>query len=325
MKKRIFKKVLSAVLACCMVLGGNLPYTPGMLADISLTANAAGECYLFNSTTGILTLKGNVVHDEIAKFEQKSAVKTVKTDEGTILPENCASLFASYVHCTSIDLSNADTSSVTNMRDMFSGCSELTTLDLSSFDTSKVNYMHYMFSGCSELISINLSSFDTSKVYYMDHMFANCRKLTSLDLIGFDTSKVKNMEKMFERCSALTSLDLSSFSANIVESADGMFSECTSLSEFTLGKDFGDIVEGHMLPNGKGWVKRDELSTIVSGSGVFAVIQNEGTMKYIAAGDGYTLWFDANGGTGSMKAAGLRPDSNKVASCHLPDAAGDHG
>ena len=54
---------------------------------------------------------------------------------------------------------------------MFSGMSNLTTLDLSNFDTSKVTDMCYMFSGMSKLTTLDLSSFDTSKVTDMSSMF----------------------------------------------------------------------------------------------------------------------------------------------------------
>ena len=95
-----------------------------------------------------------------------------------------------------LDLSNFDTSQVTDMQFMFSGMSSLTTLDLSNFDTSQVAYMNSMFSGTS-LTSLNLSNFDTSKVMKMSNMFFNMRNLTSLNLTNFNTSKVTDMEDMF--------------------------------------------------------------------------------------------------------------------------------
>ena len=54
---------------------------------------------------------------------------------------------------------------------MFSGCSKLTSLNVSNFDTSKVTNMGYMFSGCSKLTSLNVSNFDTSEVTNMGSMF----------------------------------------------------------------------------------------------------------------------------------------------------------
>jgi len=76
---------------------------------------------------------------------------------------------------TSLDLSNFDTSNVTDMRSMFSRCSGLTSLDLSNFDTSKVTNMFDMFSGCSSLTNLDLSNFDMSKLEYSSDMFSELK------------------------------------------------------------------------------------------------------------------------------------------------------
>ena len=47
---------------------------------------------------------------------------------------------------------------------MFYYCRELTSLDLSNFNTSKVTDMRSMFSICGGLTSLDVSSFNTSKV-----------------------------------------------------------------------------------------------------------------------------------------------------------------
>jgi surface protein len=49
---------------------------------------------------------------------------------------------------------------------MFSNCYKLTSLDLSNFDTSNVTDISYMFNGCNELTSINLG-------YYCDVTMAS--------------------------------------------------------------------------------------------------------------------------------------------------------
>ena len=300
------KRVIAVALSLFMA-GGAFTFNAPHVRDYSITADAAGECYTFNSTTGQLTLKGNVVLDEITGFTQKDAVKSIRAAEGTVFPENCQTMFNGYISCTSINLSNVDTSIVTNMARMFQDCIELTSLDLSSFDTSSVIYMNgmfydckaltspdlssfdtrsvcnmsFMFYGCKALTSLDLSSFETSNVMNMQYMFCNCSSLTSLDLSSFDTSNVNYMSYMFWSCSGLTALDLSSFDTSSVENADAMLEGCTSLSTLTLGKDFGDIAEGHKLPNGTGWVNTSDTSTIISGSGEYAAIQNTGKNTYV--------------------------------------------
>ncbi|MBQ6212707.1 MAG: BspA family leucine-rich repeat surface protein, partial [Ruminococcus sp.] len=130
------KRIISTALSLCMV-GGALTFNAPTVRDYSITADAAGECYTFNSTTGLLTLKGNVVLDEITGFANKKDVKSIKAAKGTVFPESCKLMFHEYLQCTSIDLSNVDTSNVTDMSNMFnignaSELSPLTYLDISS-------------------------------------------------------------------------------------------------------------------------------------------------------------------------------------------------
>ncbi|MGN0499179.1 MAG: BspA family leucine-rich repeat surface protein [Acutalibacteraceae bacterium] len=149
------------------------------------------------------------------------------------LPADCSGMFRNS-KLTSLDLSNFDTSNVTNMSEMFSGCSKLTSLDLSNFDTSNVVDMTNMFSSCSNLRSLDLSSFNTSYVTSMYKMFYGCTKLTSLNLSNFDTSNVISMGYMFNECSNLTSLDLSSFNTINTTYMSGMFFRCNELVSLDL-------------------------------------------------------------------------------------------
>lgn len=326
------KRIIAAVLSLCM-LGGEFAFNAPAAGDFGIVADAAGECYVFNSTTGLLTLKGEVDHNEIIAFEQKENVKRIKAAEGTVMPETCTSLFQGYKNCISIDLKNADTSNVssmvqmfrfcsslaeidisgfdtsnvTNMSEMFNGCSSLTSidvsgfdtssltkcdrmfcscsalesLDLSSFDTSHVKDMYFMFYGCESLKSLILGNFDTSNVTDMRSMFEDCSLLNSINVSGFNTSNVKDMCSMFNGCSSLIALDLSNFDTSSVTGMQSMFKDCTSLSELTLGENFGDIAEGHRLPNGTGWVKPSDTLTVVSGSGEYAAFPNTDKNIYV--------------------------------------------
>lgn len=64
-----------------------------------------------------------------------------------------------------------------NASHMFDNDGYLTSLDLSNLDTSKVTNMGYMFRSCISLTSLNLGNFDTSKVTKMDWVFYNCPSL----------------------------------------------------------------------------------------------------------------------------------------------------
>ena len=122
-----------------------------------------------------------------------------------------------------LDLSNFNTSQVTDMQYMFYGMSSLVTLDLSNFNTSQVTDMQYMFHGMSNLTTLNLSSFDTSQVTNMNDMFSHTPSITTLTLSNFDTSQVTDMQYMFYDMSSLVALDLSNFDTSQVTDMRYMF------------------------------------------------------------------------------------------------------
>ena len=142
---------------------------------------------------------------------------------------DCARMFWGCDKLTTLDLSNFNTSKVTDMISMFSDCSALTTLDISNFDTSNLTNMSSMFNGCSALTTLDISNFDTSNVINMSSMFNGCSALTTLDLSNFNTSKVTDMISMFNNCTALTTLDISNFDTSKVIKMSYMFYNCSTL------------------------------------------------------------------------------------------------
>ena len=143
-------------------------------------------------------------------------------------------MFSFMDNLTTIDLSNFDTSKVTDMTHMFSNSTNLTSLNLSNFDTSKVTGMSSMFDNLHSLTTLNLSNFNTSQVTNMSDMFYGMSNLTSLNLSSFDTSKVTNMRTMFACMSNLTSLNLSNFNTSNVTNMGGMFASIHNLTTLNL-------------------------------------------------------------------------------------------
>ena len=133
-----------------------------------------------------------------------------------------------------LDLSNFNTSQVTDMYSMFNGMRNLTTLNLSNFNTSKVTDMSFMFYNMPNLTTLNLSNFNTSKVTKMQYMFADMRNLTTLDLSSFDTSNVKDMSRMFYDMSSLTTINLSNFDTSQVTDMQKMFYGMSNLTTLNL-------------------------------------------------------------------------------------------
>ena len=166
-------------------------------------------------------------------YENRESIKTVSFKD-VVKPVSTAYWFFWCENLTDVDLTNLDTSAVTNMYGMFTSCSSLTSLDVSSFDTSAVTNMTSMFASCSSLTSLDVSSFDTSAVTKMNSMFIFCSSLTSLDLSSFNTSAATNINSMFTSCSSLTSLDVSSFDTSAVTDMRDMFWLCSSLKSLDV-------------------------------------------------------------------------------------------
>lgn len=138
-------------------------------------------------------------------------------------------------NCTyKLDLSDLDTSNITNMGSMFAECTALTSVNLANFDTSKVTNARGMFSGCKSLTSLDLSGWDTSNIlnvfntdYNGSGMFENCENLVDLKLPkNFITSKVTDIRQMFKGCKSLTSLDLSGWDTSNIELMNNLFENC---------------------------------------------------------------------------------------------------
>ena len=107
------------------------------------------------------------------------------------------------------------TNKVIKMDAMFQECNGLTILDLSNFNTSDVTNMGFMFNNCKKLKEIKgINKFVTNKVTDMDTMFNSCCELEYLDLSNFDTSNVIDMSRMFNECNKLKYLNLLNFTIN---------------------------------------------------------------------------------------------------------------
>ena len=203
----------------------------GMFASVSLGGGA-----MANNTKSRIMLLANDEYEYI-DFGGGFNNKIVELDLSNFNTSNVTDMNGMFCWCsslTSLDLSSFNTSNVTNINQMFSNCSFLTSLDLSGFNTSNVTGMGGMFYSCSSLTSLDLSNFNTSNVTDMVEIFAGCSSLTSLDLSSFNTSNVTDMVEIFAGCSSLTSLDLSNFNTSNVTNMQGMFSGCSSLTSLDL-------------------------------------------------------------------------------------------
>ena len=200
----------------------------------------------------------------LGEQEIKNILEVDLSNFDTSKVTNMASMFNAMPKLTSLNLSNFDTSKVMDMSYMFSAIRNLITLNLSNFDTSKVTNMQYMFAGMHNVTTLNLSNFDTSKVTNMQYMFADMRNLTALNLSNFNTSQVTNMHSMFGAMSSLTTLDLSSFDTSKVMDMNHMFWGMSGLTTLNLSNfDTSKVTDmGYIFYLENKDMSKDNLETI---------------------------------------------------------------
>ncbi|EHC6329175.1 BspA family leucine-rich repeat surface protein [Listeria monocytogenes] len=163
----------------------------------------------FDDATGTLSISGGTLVNPNKPIQNLigipvSEITNIVLEGKVFASGSLGSLFWNSV-ATSLDLSNLDTSNVTDMSVMFSHCAA-TSLDLSNFDTSNVTDMEAMFYGCAAT-SLDVSNFDTSNVTEMRTMFCYSA-VTSLDLSNFDISNAITVDMLY--ASQLQNLTLGS-------------------------------------------------------------------------------------------------------------------
>ena len=227
------------IISICLIALIFITYLPELtFAEGIFASGTCGTCEWVIDSNGLLTIYEGTLSDwgdslpEWLEGYRSSMIQAV-TIRGNVKALTCRYMFYGCRRLTALDLSDLNTSSVTDMSNMFAGCSKLTSLIVSNFDTSSVINMSCMFASCGGLTTLDVSSFDTSSVTDMSGMFGGCSGLTSLNVNNFDTSSVTDMSGMFCGCSA-TSLDLSSFDTSNVTDMSSMFGGCSGLTSLNV-------------------------------------------------------------------------------------------
>jgi surface protein len=118
-----------------------------------------------------------------------------------------------------------------NASELFSGCSSVSSINMSNLDTSKVTDMEDMFYGCSKLASLNLTGhFSTAAAQNFNRMFSGCTVLQNINFDGFTTPSLKSASKMFENCSALEKIDMSKWDVSNVQDYTDIFKTIPGVS-----------------------------------------------------------------------------------------------
>ena len=172
----------------------------------------------------------NNIQRDYELFEETNTIKMTWNSPLT----SCKNLFKKTAHIISIDLSNFDFSSLTDMGSFFEECWQVQSIDMSNGNAVNVENMDWMFKYCDELLSIDFTNFKTGSLKSMAGTFFHCGKLQYLELGSFKTNDVTSMYQLFTECFALKSLDLSNFHTPALTDMNEMFRDCKSLEYLNL-------------------------------------------------------------------------------------------
>ena len=188
---------------------------------------------MFYNNTSLTTFRGDsFMYNEsaLSMFEGCTSLKSVSFKDAPFTMgrlENMGKMFKNCSSLETIDISNYNTTNVTNMEELFRGCANLKSINfkpteeaanynLGTFSTGNVQFMNYMFDGCSSLESLDIKDWDTSSVIVIAEMFGGCSSLKELDLSGWNTPNLSMAFAAFAGCSNLETLDISNFSGTNV-------------------------------------------------------------------------------------------------------------
>lgn len=131
---------------------------------------------------------------------------------------------------------------LTNIGSLFMNYSKINgfvSVDISEFDTSAVTNIGYLFRGQHKLRSVKLG--DLSSVTIANFVFFGCHLLTDVDFGDKGMPMLKDLGDMFADCRSIKKLDLSNFKNSLAPYLNNMFFNCYNLEELHIPK----LVVGH--------------------------------------------------------------------------------
>ena len=170
-----------------------------------------------------------------ASFNQADSLLTISTAAKRMEIEDASRMFYNFLSLRTIDFGNFTINeTTTDISYLFAACNSLEAVDVSDWNTSLVTNMSCTFAGCSSLTSLDVANWNTDNVTDMSSLFDECTSLTSLDVANWNTTNVANMSRMFDHCSSLISLDLTNWNTTNVANMQGMFADCSSLETLQI-------------------------------------------------------------------------------------------
>jgi len=228
--KYAMKKALAMLISCCMIV--NL-FGMTVFADekqSSTVEELSGFEYTLDEEEKIVILTKYTDSNATVKIEDTYVVEGIECD--TIIDSE--SIFKGNTKIKDVTMEGDIGFVDDSMKDLFYNCSKLEKVDLSNLNTSGVTDMSFLFYQCEMLKEIDLENLDTANVTNMKSMFNKCKRLE--DLKGYqelDTGAVKSIYHMFNYVqSSITDaekkwvIDLSNWDLSQVNNSGWCFQQC---------------------------------------------------------------------------------------------------
>ena len=140
-----------------------------------------------------------------------------------------------------VDLTMISPKNETSLKHLFYKNNTLVNVDVSNWDTSKVTDFTQAISQTHNLESIDVSNWDTSNGVNFFAMFDEGYKIKIIDVSKWNMSAAENIDWMFCRCQSITSFDLSTWDTRKVTSAHHLFAVCSAELIDLSGIDFRQV------------------------------------------------------------------------------------
>lgn len=191
MSKQKMKNLLIPVFALLVLMGTLVISSVAEAATIKYKGKS-GDINWSIDTNGHLLLQGKgdyviqesptgLVTERLPWLEYWEEIKSVTAKVSGIT--NCSFMFAN-LNATQFDLSQLDTSNVTNMDYMFYSCEKLKVLYVSNWNVRKVTRFWNVFGNCHELEHLDLSSWDLrgleDEILHNNNAFMNLTAIKTL-------------------------------------------------------------------------------------------------------------------------------------------------
>ena len=179
-------------------------------------------------------------------FQGCNSLKTINMSGFNFGTASLDRLFYQLTNLESVDLSNVNTSNVTDFRMMFYNCAKLISLDLSDFDTQNVENMYQTFAYMTNLKDLNLDNWNLSSLTNFSGTFDRCSSIVNLDLSNINVGNVTTMYAAFRYMTSLKALNVSGWGSNNLTDMADIFYGTGNLEEINMSNfNFGTASMGY--------------------------------------------------------------------------------